>query len=249
MPRPGIMIYFDILGPVRMLSDEDKGRLLVAMLEYGQNGIVPELEGPLGIVWSFVQPKIDRDEENYDASKLQRQYAAFCKKRKKIWMPRISFDEWVVMTDNERQRAVDPVASREPSTSTSATINHQPSTATINHQPSAAAVNINIQPTSTTDFAMLEDDGLYTGLSTPEDFAAAAADRAVCAIGGELGKGVVFLSDEQVSDLLDKMGIDAFDHYVEKLAAFILDKGAHVKSHYETILRWWREDSRLEGNL
>ena len=120
MARPGIMIYFDILEPVRMLSDADKGRLLMAMLEYGRDGVVPELEGPLGIVWSFIQPKIDRDEENYDASKLQRQYAAFCKKRKKIWMPRISFDEWVVMTEDERQRAVDPVLSRNPSTSTSA---------------------------------------------------------------------------------------------------------------------------------
>lgn len=209
-----------------MLSDEDKGRLLVAMLEYGRDGVVPELEGPLGIVWSFIQPKIDRDEENYDASKLQRQYAAFCKKRKKIWMPRISFDEWIVMTDNERQRAVDPVASREPSTSTSAsaTIIHQPSSTIINHQPSAAAV-----------------------IHHPSDAEDGGDGHAhhVDALGGELGKGVVFLSEAQIADLLDRLGLDAFNYYVDKLSRFILDKGARVKNHYETILKWWEEDAAI----
>lgn len=44
MARPGIMLYFDILDPIRVLPDADKGRLLVAMLEYGKNGTVPEFE-------------------------------------------------------------------------------------------------------------------------------------------------------------------------------------------------------------
>lgn len=209
-----------------MLSDEDKGRLLVAMLEYGRDGVKPELDGALGIVWSFVQPKIDRDEENYDASKLQRQYAAFCKKRKKIWMPRISFDEWVVMTDDERQRAVDPVASRDPSTSTSATIIHQPSSTIINHHPSAAAVNHH--PSTAND-----------------DAAATAAQSKVEVMGGELGKGVVFLSNDQISALLDQMDLETFNYYVDKLSTFIIKNDAHVKNHYETILRWWKEDGAV----
>lgn len=229
MGRPGIMLYFDILEPVRMLSDEDKGRLLVAMLEYGRDGTVPELDGALGIVWSFIQPKIDRDEENYDASKLQRQYAAFCKKRKKIWMPRISFDEWVLMTEDERQRAVDPVNSRYPSTSTStpsaATVSHQPSSN--NHQPSAAAVSHQ--------------------LPTDDEIAAAAAEIETKFLGGKLGKGVVLLSDEQIEDLLDRMGMDAFDHYVDKLSSFIIKNDAKVKNHYETILKWWSEDGAVRG--
>lgn len=232
MARPGIMIYFDILEPVRMLSDADKGRLLVAMLEYGRDGVVPELEGPLGIVWSFIQPKIDRDEENYDASKLQRQYAAFCKKRKKIWMPRISFDDWVVMTEDERQRAVDPVASRNPSTST--TIIHQPSSinhqsSTINHQPQPSVSNNNLHPQG-----VAEDGG-------------DGQEHKVKVLNGELGKGVVFISDAQFEDLLDRMDLDTFNYYVDKLSTFIIKNGAHVKNHYETILRWWKEDSATRG--
>lgn len=112
MARPGIMLYFDIIGPVRVLPDAEKGRLLMAMLEYGQSGVLPEFDGMLEVAWSFVRPMIDRDGERYEDMKLQREYATFCKKRKRIWMPKISFDDWVLMTDNERQRAVDPVGSR-----------------------------------------------------------------------------------------------------------------------------------------
>ena len=59
---------------------------------------------------------------------------------------------------------------------------------------------------------------------------------------GKLGKGVVVLSDNQFDSLLEKMPLDVFDYYVEKLADFIIDKKAVVKNHYETILKWYSED-------
>lgn len=59
---------------------------------------------------------------------------------------------------------------------------------------------------------------------------------------GRLGKGVVLLTDEQTESLLDKMGLDAFDHYVEKLADFLLKKNIKLKNHYATILQWYQED-------
>ena len=54
-------------------------------------------------------------------------------------------------------------------------------------------------------------------------------------------KGLL-LTDEQLDDLIDKMGIDAFDDYVQRLSDFIIDNGAKVKSHYATILKWYNED-------
>ena len=233
MARPGIMIYFDILEPIRMLPDEDKGRLLVAMLEYGRDGVVPKLEGPLGIVWSFIHPMIDKDGQRYDDMKLQREYAAFCKKRKRIWMPKILFDDWVVMTEDERQRAVDPVASRNP-TATS-TNNVQPST---NNQQCTTS-NVQLQQSIPNNNLHQED----------VDCGGDGIESAVRMVGGELGKGVVFLSDDQVADLLDKLDIDTFDYYVEKLANFIIKNDAHVKNHYETILKWWREDGAVLGSM
>ena len=226
MARPGIMIYFDILEPVRMLSDADKGRLLVAMLEYGRDGAVPELDGALGIVWSFIHPMIDKDGQRYDEMKLQREYAAFCKKRKRIWMPKILFDDWVCMTEDERQRAVDPVASRNPITATTNNDNKQCTTNNIQLQPSVSNNNLH------------QED---------EPAAATAAEHTVKVLNGELGKGVVFISDAQFDDLLDRMDLETFNYYVDKLSNFIIRNGAHVKNHYETILKWWQEDGATRG--
>ncbi len=88
-----------------------------------------------------------------------------------------------------------------------------------------------------------------TDFSTPEDHAAATADRKLEMLHGKLGRGVVALTDAQMEDLLEKMGIDIFDRYVDKLSCFIIDKDAKVKNHYETILKWWREDSAGGGRL
>ena len=65
-------------------------------------------------------------------------------------------------------------------------------------------------------------------------------------IKGELGKGVVIMSDQQVEALLDAIGLDAFDHYVSRLANFIIKNGASVGNHYDTILKWWKQDSGVD---
>ena len=66
------------------------------------------------------------------------------------------------------------------------------------------------------------------------------------AIRGKLGKGVVFLTEEQMIDLLDRIGLDAFNRYVEKLADWIIDNDAKVRNHYETILKWHAEDTGVK---
>ena len=61
---------------------------------------------------------------------------------------------------------------------------------------------------------------------------------------GTLGKGVVLLTPEQDEALLDKLGFDGYNHYITKLANFIIEKNAVVGSHYHTILKWAKEDSK-----
>ncbi len=199
------MLYFELLEPIRVLSDEQKGQLLMAMLEYGAEGVLPQFDGMLALTWGFVRPKIDRDAEEYLRAKYRRQYAASCRYRKEKGLPEISFEDWHAMQCN----AMHCMPSTSSSTSTS--------TSTSSSTSAAAA----------------------TG-------EAATAESALEKMGGELGKGVVLLSQAQVEDLLEKLGLDAFDHYVEKLASFILKNDARVKSHYETILKWWRQDQRVE---
>ena len=64
--QPGVMLYFDIRPSLRRLTNEEKGQLFEAILDYGQYGAVPELEGGLGIAWDFIQPRLDRDRERYE---------------------------------------------------------------------------------------------------------------------------------------------------------------------------------------
>lgn len=76
------------------------------------------------------------------------------------------------------------------------------------------------------------------------DSATTATDTLKC-IGGNLGKNVVYLTDRQLGDLIDRLGMDAFNRYVDRLANFIIEKNAHVKNHYDTILKWYEEDSKV----
>ena len=218
MGRPGIMLYFDILEPIKVLPDADKGRLLVAMLEYGQSGTVPEFDGMLALAWEFAKPKMDRDNEEYNRTVLKRQYATFCRDRKKKGEPDISFEEWMITIDNQSNQVIPHDTKWYPTTTTS------PATSTITSRSITTAAAVS---------------------TTETDAFAAAADRKVKVLGGELGKNVVFLSDEQFDDLLDKMDLETFNYYVEKLANFIIKNGAHVKNHYETLLKWWKEDSAV----
>lgn len=229
MARPGVMLYFDIRQPLSVLPYEEKGRLLDAILEYGEHGTLPDFDGMLALAWGFIQPKLDRDEESYENAKVQRRYAAFCKRRSGLNLPKISFDEWLRMDDDERKRtstdnneplrAVDFVNGRYPTTTAAAST----STKTTTSSTAAAAVTAK------------EQNG----------FSAATADRKLKILNGELGQGVVFLTDEQIEDLLNRLDLDVFDYYVLKLSNFIIKNGAIVKNHYETILKWWQEDSAI----
>lgn len=61
-------------------------------------------------------------------------------------------------------------------------------------------------------------------------------------IGGDVGQGVLLLTDWQMDDLISRMGLDGFDAYAKRLVAWVQRKGAQV-DHYRTLLRWWQEDT------
>lgn len=93
----------------------------------------------------------------------------------------------------------------------------------------------------------LGKDRLVEGSSGVPATATATEENQLKLIGGELGKNVVYLTDRQLGDLMDRLGLDAFNRYVEKLAAFIIENNARIKSHYDTILKWYEEDSKVSG--
>ena len=222
MARPGIMVYFDMMGPLKVLPDAEKGQLFWAMLEYGKSGIIPEFDGLLALAWEFVKPKIDKDYSEYVRSVQRRQFATACRERKRKGESEITFDEWLRTTGGCDDHTLSMMTNDDQwyPTTTTAT-----STTTTTATTTAAAVT-----TTTTD-----------------DIAAAAADRKLKMMQGDLGKGVVALTDVQIELLLETLGLDMFDFYVDKLSTFIIKNGAKVKSHYDTILRWYREDCSTDS--
>jgi hypothetical protein len=79
--------------------------------------------------------------------------------------------------------------------------------------------------------------------SVDDDTATTTEENQLKLLGGTLGKNVVYLTDAQMDSLIDKLGLDGFNRYVGRLANFIIEKNAHIKNHYEMILKWFEEDS------
>ena len=66
-------------------------------------------------------------------------------------------------------------------------------------------------------------------------------------LGGKLGGGVVFLSDAQFDDLLDKLSLEEFDYYVGVIRDQEL-QGKHYKkkTHYQAILDMAMKDRKTK---
>lgn len=74
--KPGVMIYFDVRNVVNRLSDKNAGILLRAILEYGEDGTLPELPKQLYLIWPLIQMKLDIDDDRYHNLAKKRRYAA-----------------------------------------------------------------------------------------------------------------------------------------------------------------------------
>lgn len=85
-----------------------------------------------------------------------------------------------------------------------------------------------------------DSDELSTDFSTVED-----TKRKM--LGGELGKGVVLLSQDQIDDLLERLSLEEFDYYVGVVADCIL-KGKQYKrkTHYQAILDMAMADRKVK---
>lgn len=53
----------------------------------------------------------------------------------------------------------------------------------------------------------------------------------------------VYLSDEEMANLLEMMGEVDRQHYINSLDAYINKTHKEYSSHYETIVHWWKKDN------
>lgn len=86
----------------------------------------------------------------------------------------------------------------------------------------------------------IESNDLSTEFSTNED-------KKLKAFGGELGGGVVVLSQMQVDDLLEKLSLEEFNHYVGVIRDCILRGKRYTrKTHYQAILDMVENDRKIK---
>ena len=58
-----VKAYYDWIEQTAALSDAERGRLFIAILEYARTGIPPELEGAESILFPVFRTMLDRDDE------------------------------------------------------------------------------------------------------------------------------------------------------------------------------------------
>ena len=66
MDKNSFLIYLDYEEQFNLLTDEQVGQLMRAIIKYEKTGNVPELEGMLKMAFSFIKTQLDRDREKYN---------------------------------------------------------------------------------------------------------------------------------------------------------------------------------------
>lgn len=73
--KKSFVLYYDYRQHLELLSDEERGQLLMALLNYAENGIEPELKGAAMMAFSFIRAQMDRDAAKYAATVQKRREA------------------------------------------------------------------------------------------------------------------------------------------------------------------------------
>ena len=92
--EPGVMVYFELRGMLKLLPDSEKGKLFEAILEYGETGCVGELTDTLRVAWPLIQMRLDMDNSRYELTVMKRRYAAYTRWAKEQGKEVKTFEEW-----------------------------------------------------------------------------------------------------------------------------------------------------------
>ena len=70
--KDSFVLYHDIRAPLTLLNDAERGKLFLAILDYSENGIIPDFSGGLGMAFAFLREAIDRDARKWETVREQR---------------------------------------------------------------------------------------------------------------------------------------------------------------------------------
>jgi hypothetical protein len=63
--KKSFLLYTDYRQHLELLSDAERGKLLIALFDYAENSSVPELDGIVKMAFSFIKAQMDRDNKKY----------------------------------------------------------------------------------------------------------------------------------------------------------------------------------------
>ena len=109
---PGVMIYLELKRSLELFTDEEKGKLLDAILNYAETGELPQFsERGMKTLWNSVREKIDRDAQKYEETRGKRRQNRLYGIYKNICIRRgddpVSFEEWKLQDEYDSQYDAD----------------------------------------------------------------------------------------------------------------------------------------------
>ena len=75
MDKNSFLIYLDYQEQFELLTDEQAGQLIKAIIKYEKTGEITELDGMTKMAFSFIKTQLDRDREKWKEEKQKRSEA------------------------------------------------------------------------------------------------------------------------------------------------------------------------------
>ena len=82
--KSSFVLYHDIREPLELLTDDQRGQLFFAILDYSQFGTIPKFEGALQMAFAFIKMALDRDAEAWESKREKRREAGSLGGRQKV---------------------------------------------------------------------------------------------------------------------------------------------------------------------
>lgn len=73
--KKSFVLYHDVRGPLELLTDAERGKLFLAILDYSEFGEIPDFGGALGMAFAFIKMSIDRDAAAWESKREKRREA------------------------------------------------------------------------------------------------------------------------------------------------------------------------------
>lgn len=70
--KKSFVLYHDIRTPLELLTDEQRGKLFIALLNYSEYGGLPDFDGALLMAFAFIRTSLDRDAEAWAEKRAKR---------------------------------------------------------------------------------------------------------------------------------------------------------------------------------